>query len=521
MPVTEEISRGELLAGRYRVGPRIGSGGMATVFLAEDEVLGREVAVKRVHTDGSAADAGRLRREARLGASLAHPNMVMIFDTVTADDGVFIVMEHVDGRPLSELIGDGMASERLLPILEAIASALDYAHRNGVVHRDVKPANVLIADDGQVKLVDLGAAIGSDVTRVTEEHEIVGTLTYLPPERLSGESPGEPAGDIYSLAVLAFEALSGRQPWRGATPSEHLGHVLSGAPEVSRLWPQAPPGVAAALERGMDPDPAARYATAGALVADIEVGLRESLEPTRRFTPVAAEPVATATFPDPPAPPPPVGTAERWPRRIAPIVLGACVVLVAAIALAANGGGGSPPVARDRSGAKSHTSNAGSSDAKPANHSGSSATPSTATAPPADSSTTAGTTATTPASTDPSSLNDQGYALIQQGRYDEAIPLLRRAVSGLSSDTSSLTYAYALFNLGHALRLAGQPQAAIPILEQRLRIPNQTATVQAELDAARAAAGQTQASPPGRALGHSKPAKPPKPEKAPKPENGD
>ncbi|MDX6636641.1 MAG: eukaryotic-like serine/threonine-protein kinase, partial [Solirubrobacterales bacterium] len=180
-----------------------------------------------------------------------------------------------------------------------------------------------------------------------------------------------------------------------------------------------------------------------------------------------------------------------------------------------------PPVARDRSGAKSHTSNAASSDAKPAHHSGSSATPSTATAPPADSSTTAGTTATTPASTDPSSLNDQGYALIQQGRYDEAIPLLRRAVSGLSSDTSSLTYAYALFNLGHALRLAGQPQAAIPILEQRLRIPNQTATVQAELDAARAAAGQTQASPPGRALGHSKPAKPPKPEKAPKPENGD
>ncbi len=497
-----------MLAGRYRVDRRIGVGGTAAVFLADDEVLGREVAVKRVHTDGTADDMRRLRREARLGASLSHPNLVMVYDTITAEDGAFIVMEHIDGRPLSELIGErGMPADEALPILWAVADALDYAHRHGVVHRDVKPANVLIGNDGQVKLVDLGAAIGAGVTRVTQAHEVVGTLSYLAPERLSGESVGEPAGDVYSLAVLAFETLTGSSPWPVASPQEQLGRALRGAPDVAAAWPEASPGLAEALERGMDPDPAARYATAGALVGDIEAGLAPPAEPTQEIAP---PPTPSYAVGDPPSR---SATNRSWTRRLAPGALAACALVAAAIVFAATRGGEESPTSPA---AQAPASADGS--ARPGGHSGrqdagSDVTPS--------SSTTATTTESAPSNTTAApadsgtALNDQGYALLQRGSYDEAIPVLKQAVDELRSDPSSLTYAYALFNLGRALRLAGQPEEAVPILEQRLRIPNQTATVQAELDAARAAAEKTrqppgEAKPPkgepphGRALGHEK-----------------
>src|SRR5919204_5306891 len=164
MAVTGEIESGAFLADRYRVRDRLGEGGMATVFLAEDCVLCRDVAIKRLRTEGSESDRERFRREARLGASLIHPNLVTIFDTLTGPDGVLIVMEYVRGRPLSDLIGpQGMDPRRLLEILRPVGSALNYAHQRGVVHRDVKPANVLIAQDRRVKLVDLGTATASNL----------------------------------------------------------------------------------------------------------------------------------------------------------------------------------------------------------------------------------------------------------------------------------------------------------------------------------------------------------------------
>ena len=157
--LTSEIKEGVLLAGRYRVLRRLGAGGMATVFLAEDERLGREVAIKRLHTDAPEASLRRFEQEARLGAGLNHPNLVAIYDTVAAEEGALIVMEYVEGRSLAELAGGKpMKPSRVLPILRCVADALDHAHAQGVVHRDVKPGNVIVGEDGTVKLADLGIA---------------------------------------------------------------------------------------------------------------------------------------------------------------------------------------------------------------------------------------------------------------------------------------------------------------------------------------------------------------------------
>jgi eukaryotic-like serine/threonine-protein kinase len=498
MPLaSEEATRGAVLGGRYEIKQRLGQGGMATVFLAEDRVLHRLVAVKRLHADGSDSDAGRLRREARIGASLIHPNLVTIFDTISSDEGVFMVMEHVEGVPLSKLIARGeLDDQRVLEILWPLADALDYAHAAGVIHRDLKPANVLIGSGGGVKLVDLGAATASGITRVTAAHEVIGTLDYIAPERLSGDSVGEAASDVYALAVLAFEAFTGRKPRPAATPAQYLAQASAGPPHVLDRWPDAPPELAAALERGMSPEPADRQPTASALVRDIQAALRPPPEETQPF--VVEEPTA------------PLAAGGAAARRWTPAALLAlCALIVAAIVLA-NSSAGSKKLGSVEN-ASFGKQALGGGPAADSSQTGSSASSSATT--PAATPTASTQSATTPPPTDGASLNQQGYALIQQGRYAEAIPILRRAVAAFPKGTTDINYAYALFNLGHALRMNGQPEEAIPILEQRLQIPDQTATVQAELDAARAAAGETapptepkpkEAPPHGHAFGHDK-----------------
>ena len=166
MPAKAE---GQLLAGRYRVLDRLGSGGMATVYLCEDERLRRKVAVKRLHAESPEETARRFQREAQLGASLNHPNVVSIFDAITDEEAVLIVMEYVDGETLAEAIQreGGLPPARTLDVLRGVAAALDQAHEQGIVHRDVKPANVLIGTGGEVKLVDLGIAAAVEGTRIT------------------------------------------------------------------------------------------------------------------------------------------------------------------------------------------------------------------------------------------------------------------------------------------------------------------------------------------------------------------
>jgi eukaryotic-like serine/threonine-protein kinase len=461
---------------------------MATVLLAEDRVLRRTVAVKRLRPGSSADEERRILREARVGASLSHPALATIFDVVAEGDaGTLIVMEYVEGRALSELITpDGLEPSRVVEILRPVASALDFAHRHGVVHRDVKPSNILIAAGGAVKLVDLGAAIAPGATRITTENRIGGTLSYIAPERLAGAEIGGPSADVYSLAVTAFEALTGAVPLAGASPAELLATTAGPAPDIRDRQPAAPAGLAEALARGMDPDPGRRQATATELIADLEVGMTAATEP----------PIATAAAP---------GRPSRAPWLAAGALAAVAAATLAAVLLA---GGGSPGTGGER-GSRSAPAPAAAAG-KPSGGGGRAASGGSA------------ATATNPATRVPAAsaptagaeLNDRGYALIQAGNYAAAVPVLRRAVAAFPPGTTDINYAYALFNLGHALRLAGDPQAAVPVLEQRLRIPDQTAVVRGELDLARAAAGSGGVAAKPEPPGH---VKAPKPSKAPKP----
>src|SRR5919107_811723 len=233
-----------LLAGRYRTIERVGSGGMATVLLAEDERLGRRVAVKRLHAESPEDPARRFRREARLGASLNHPNLVAVYDIVTDEEDVLIVMEYVEGETLRDALERApLEPERATEVLRGVAAALDHAHAEGIIHRDVKPANVLLGRDGRVKLADLGIATAVEGTRITMSGTVLGTAAYMAPEALEGHSPG-PVADVYSLAVVAWECFSGKRAYEGKTPLQ-IAHRKAVEPPPSLI--EACPDASAAV----------------------------------------------------------------------------------------------------------------------------------------------------------------------------------------------------------------------------------------------------------------------------------
>jgi predicted Ser/Thr protein kinase len=327
-------SRGKLLADRYRVLGRLGAGGMAVVVLAEDERLGRKVAVKRLHAASPDDAARRFEREAKLGASLNHPNIVAVYDTVADEEGVLIVMEYVDGHTLRTEVDAGpMEPRRAVEVLSGMAAALDHAHEHGVVHRDVKPANVLIAArDGAVKLTDLGIATAAERTNITGSGVVMGTAAYMAPERLDGNA-GDPAADVYSLASVAFEMLSGTKAVTGRTAVEVARRVVSQPPpDLAEVLPGTPRGAAEVLKRGLAKDPEERPASAGELVRTLSAAYAEEAREPRPTAPTRA--LAGA---EPPAPP----AARRGrPGWLVPAALLAAVAAVVAIVLAAGSSGG-------------------------------------------------------------------------------------------------------------------------------------------------------------------------------------
>ena len=473
---------------------------MARVYLAQDEKLGRKVAVKRLHSDSPDDAAGRFEREARLGASLNHPNLVSVYDIDTEPESVLIVMEYVDGQTLRELIADGpLGIEQAISIVRDIGAALDHAHAQGVVHRDVKPANILIRRDGVAKLADLGIAKAAESTQLTSTGMVVGTASYMAPEQLDGSSAG-PATDVYALAAVMYEALGGEKARDGTTPVEIAHQVATDpAPDLRREWENAPAGAAEVLKRGMARDPAERPESAGRLARDLEEGLRGgATAATAALADEDRTEALPATAPPRPVPPPPRRTPA--PSRPAPAVpaqasrgrgmpawlpVAALLAILAIVAIAVLASGGDPEPQQSADG--------GGSAEQPGEQPEGQATEPQATEeqpaepapeePPAD--TGGGTDAAEGAR-----LDAQAFELIKQGDYAGAVPIARRAVASFPEDDTSANHAYALFNLGTALNRSGNPDEAIPYLEKRLSFSNdRREVVEAELADARKNAG--------------------------------
>ncbi|MEA2480152.1 MAG: eukaryotic-like serine/threonine-protein kinase [Thermoleophilaceae bacterium] len=535
---------GTLLAGRYRLIERLGSGGMATVFLAEDERLGRRVAVKRLHADSPSDTAKRFSREARLGASLNHPNVVTVYDAVNEGEAVLIAMEYVDGGTLADALRDGaIKPERAAEVIAGVAAALDHAHDQGIVHRDVKPANILLGEGGKVKLVDLGIATALEGTRITSSNSVMGTAAYMAPEQLDGRDAG-PRADVYALAVVAYEALTGKRAYRGTSPVEVAHQVVDGPPpDLLAAWPEAPPAAADVLTRAMAFDPEDRPASAGALARELAGALRsgggearpdptmalprttsQNGEDTRRrrrdgSATAAGNGAGLATgngggpAPTPPAQPARTAPPEPAYRRqqatgrrkipgalIAVLALAAVAVVAVILILSAGGSGGSGDNASSSSQShaarlkKRRAARALKTTPAPAQAAPSTAPQATTPAQPSTGSGASGGGSSysvpQPSGSDAekgAALQTRGHALADSNPA-QAIPVLERSVRSFPAGTNDIRYAYALFDLGHALRLANRPQDAIPVLEERLKIDNQRATVQHELDAAKAAA---------------------------------
>jgi beta-lactam-binding protein with PASTA domain/predicted Ser/Thr protein kinase len=267
-----EPQSGELVDERYRLDRKIGSGGMADVWLAEDTELDRKVAVKILH-DNFAQDSEfvqRFQREAQAAAGLQHPNVVGIFDRGAFDGTYFIAMEYVDGPSLKDLVKGGMTPKDAIDFTRQILNAARFAHRKGIVHRDLKPQNVLIDDEGRARVADFGIARAGESSDITATGSVMGTAQYISPEQAQGKET-TPRSDIYSIGVILYEALTGRVPFQGDSAVAVALKQVSEAPRrPSAINPNVPPALDAVVMRALAKDPDARFKDADAFLRALD-----------------------------------------------------------------------------------------------------------------------------------------------------------------------------------------------------------------------------------------------------------
>ena len=410
---------------------------MGEVYRATDSVLERTVAVKLLSDHYASQDdaRARFRREALAAARLsAAPNVVTVFDVAEHRGRPLIVMEYLEGGSVYERMRDArIPRETALAWLEQVAVAIDRAHENGVVHRDVKPANLLLDDEGNVHVSDFGIASTSGADALTAPGTVLGTAGYLAPEQARGE-PATAASDLYALGVVAFELLTGRRPFAGDTPAtEAFAHLNADVPRATPFDPTLPTAVDDVFQSALAKEPHARPANGQELVRR----LREALE---------TEDTASApTVVDAGASTRTLVYRSRRPRG-ALIALGITGLLVVGFLVAALTGAGDEP-GRDVS-RRLVASNAAASEAS----------------------------ATTASAPDGAALNARGFALVQAGNFNSALPILRRAVLALKGD-GTLTEAYASYNLAYARFAVGRCDGVTGLLDRSEGIQGRRAEI--------------------------------------------
>jgi serine/threonine protein kinase len=293
------MSTGDI-AGRYRLEGRLGFGGMSTVHLAMDLRLERQVAVKLLaeHLADDPAFVSRFQREAQAAARLVHPNVVQVFDSGRDErtDQYFIVMEYIEGASCAEILRDDgwVEVDEALSIIEQACEGLHYAHRHGVVHRDVKPGNLLRAREGEVKLADFGIAKATEQSSITQVGSVLGTAAYLAPEQARGEEAG-PSADLYALGVVTYQLISGRLPYEATSLTElALKQQQEAPPTLDTIVASVGPELADAVAIALALDPRDRYSTAREMKRGLSDGAK-GIAPAEHRGPVRGAAATEAT----------------------------------------------------------------------------------------------------------------------------------------------------------------------------------------------------------------------------------
>lgn len=453
------VVKSSILPPRYREPELIGRGGMGDIYRATDAVLGRVVAIKilaeRYAEDKSIRE--RFTREALSAARLSgEPNTVTIYDVGEHDNRPYIVMEYLGGGSLDDVLqSDGVqVPERVFTWLEEAARALDVAHREGVVHRDVKPANLMLDGEGHVHVADFGIASSAGMASLTMTGTVLGTAGYLSPEQAQGDRAG-PASDRYALGIVAWELLTGTRPFESkSATAEAAAHINAPIPAVSAAG-DLPRELDPVFERALAKDPAERYGAAGEFVAALRAAFSEAAGSTSEFAAPPAPPTAAtrplrrvdeAEYVPASAPSRVQTTRGAWPLLAALLILGAVGGAMLAYFLTRGAGGSGAPTIITRT-QRVTTQGQVTTVEKPV------------------------TVTTAPAAGAPSaqpsgeSLNDAGYAKMQAGDYTGALPLLERAVQKLQN-TGKLYEAYASYNLAFTRFQLGNCTGVLDLLDR-------------------------------------------------------